>query len=61
MAVCRSSSENIRKMNLKPFLNKISPHAHAEAECDVLGVFRKLVKYVVHSPKRIEKRIFKKN
>ena len=33
---------------LKPFLNKTLPHAHAKAEFDVLGVFKKLVKYVVH-------------
>jgi hypothetical protein len=52
MAVCRSSSKNTRKMNLKPILNKTSPHAHMELELDVLGVHRKLVKYVVHLSKR---------
>jgi hypothetical protein len=33
-------------------LNKTSPQAHTESELDVLGVHRKLVKYVVHSSKR---------
>jgi hypothetical protein len=49
MAACRSSSKNTGKMNLKPVLNKTSPWAHTESELDVLGVFGKLVKYVVHS------------
>jgi hypothetical protein len=35
-------------MNLKPILNKTSPRTHMESEFDVLGVARKLVKYVVH-------------
>jgi hypothetical protein len=48
MAACRSSSENIGKMNLIPILNKNSPRAHTELELDVLGVPGKLVKYVVH-------------
>jgi hypothetical protein len=52
MAACRSSSENTRKMNLMPVLNKISPRAHTELELGVLGVPKKLVKYVVHSSKR---------
>jgi hypothetical protein len=52
MAACRSSSENIGKMNLIPVLNKTSPWAHMELELDVLGVPGKLVKYVVHSSKR---------
>jgi hypothetical protein len=30
--------------------------AHTESELDVLGVHGKLVKYVVHSSKRIEKK-----
>jgi hypothetical protein len=49
MVVCRSSSENTRKMNLQPILNKNSPWTHIELEFDVFGVARKLVKYVVHS------------
>jgi hypothetical protein len=52
MAAYRSSSENIGKMNLKSVLNKTSPRAHAESELEVLGVPRKLVKYVVHLCKR---------
>jgi hypothetical protein len=52
MAACRSSSENTRKMNLKPILNKTSPRAHIELEFDVFGVLGKLVKYVVHLFKR---------
>jgi hypothetical protein len=52
MAACRSSSENTRKMNLKPVLNKTSPQVHMESELDVLGVPRKLVKYVVNLSKR---------
>jgi hypothetical protein len=38
-------------------LNKTSPRAHIESELDVLGIPRKLVKYVVHLYKR---RKFKK-
>jgi hypothetical protein len=52
MAACRSSSKNIGKMNLKPVLKKTSPRAHMESELDMLGVPKKLVKYVVHSFKR---------
>jgi hypothetical protein len=52
MAACRSSSKNTRKMNVKPILNKTSPRAHTELEFDVLGVPRKLVKYVVHLLKK---------
>jgi hypothetical protein len=52
MAACRSSSENIEKMNLIPVLSKTSPQVHMELELDVLGVPRKLVKYVVHLSKR---------
>jgi hypothetical protein len=51
MAACRSSSENTRKMSLIAILNKTSPRAHTELELDVLGVPRKLVKYVVHLSK----------
>jgi hypothetical protein len=47
MAACWSFLENTRKMNLLPILNKTSPHAHMESELDVLGVPKKLVKYVV--------------
>jgi hypothetical protein len=35
-------------MNLKPILNKTSPHVYIESEFDVLSVPKKLVKYVVH-------------
>jgi hypothetical protein len=50
--VCRSSSKNTRKMNLKPALIKTLPRAHTELEFDVLGIPRKLVKYEVYSSKR---------
>jgi lipid-A-disaccharide synthase-like uncharacterized protein len=53
MAACRSSSKNTGKMNLIPVFNKNSPQAHTELELDVLGVHGKLLKYVVHSSKRI--------
>jgi hypothetical protein len=52
MAACRSSSKNKGKMSLKLVFNKTSPRAHKESEFDMLGVYRKLVKYVVHSSKR---------
>jgi hypothetical protein len=52
MAACRSYSKNTRKMSLIPLFNKNSPEAHIDLELDVLGVHRKLVKYVVHSYKR---------
>jgi hypothetical protein len=52
MATCRSSLENIGKMIRTPVLNKTSPWAHTELELDMLGVPRKLVKYVVHLSKR---------
>jgi hypothetical protein len=52
MAACRSSLENTGKMSLIPVFNKNLPRAHMESELDVLGVHRKLVKYVVHSSKR---------
>jgi hypothetical protein len=51
MAACRSSSENTRNMNLILVFNKNLPWAHIESEFDVLGVHRKLVKYVVHKRK----------
>jgi hypothetical protein len=52
MAACRSSSKNIAKMSLIPVFNKKLPRAHTELEFNVLGVHRKLVKYVVHLSKR---------
>jgi hypothetical protein len=58
MATYRSSSENTRKMSLIPISNKTSPQAHTESELDVLGVHRKLVKYVVHPKEKIEKNLF---
>jgi hypothetical protein len=56
MAARRISLENTLKMNLKPILNKTSPWAHTELEFDMLGVIRKLAKYVVHLSN--EKRFF---
>jgi hypothetical protein len=46
-------------MNLIPVFNKNLPWAHTESELDVLGVHRKLVKYVVRLSKRkkIEKKL----
>jgi hypothetical protein len=58
MATCGSSLENKGKMNLKHVLNKTSPQAHTESELDVLGIPKKLMKYVVHSSKKIEKIYF---
>jgi hypothetical protein len=52
MAACRSFLENTGKMSLIPVFNKNLPRAHTESELGVLGVHRKLVKYVVHSSKR---------
>jgi hypothetical protein len=52
MAACRSSLENTGKINSIPIFNKNSPRVHTELELDVLGVYGKLVKYVVHSSKR---------
>jgi formamidopyrimidine-DNA glycosylase len=40
VAACRSSSNNIRKINLIPVLKKTSPQAHTKLELDVL-VFTK--------------------
>jgi hypothetical protein len=42
-----------KKNDLNTIFNKKSPQAHTESEFDVLGVHGKLVKYVVHSSKRI--------
>jgi hypothetical protein len=58
MAACRSSLENIGKMSSIPVWNKNSPRAHTESELDVLGVHGKLVKYVVHSSKRKNRKKF---
>jgi hypothetical protein len=52
MSACRSSSNNIGKMNIIFVFNKNLPQSHMESEFDVLGVHKKLVKYVVHSSKR---------
>jgi hypothetical protein len=52
MAACRSSLENIGKINLIPFFNKNLPRAHIESELDVLGIHKRLVKYVVHLSER---------
>jgi hypothetical protein len=52
MAACRSSLENIGKMNFIPVLNKTSPKAHTELELDVLDGLGKLVTYVVHLSKK---------
>jgi hypothetical protein len=38
-------------MNLQPVLNKNSPGAHMELEFSMLGVARKLMKFVVHLSK----------
>jgi hypothetical protein len=48
MVSYRKFSKNIRKMNLQPILNKNSPQAYAKLGFDMLGVAKKLVKYVVH-------------
>jgi hypothetical protein len=52
MAACRSSSKNIGKMKIIPVFNKNWPRVHTELEFNMLGVHRKLVKYVVQSSKR---------
>jgi hypothetical protein len=52
MVACRSSLENTRKMSLIPVFIKNLPRAHTESELDVLGIHKKLVKYLVHSSKR---------
>jgi hypothetical protein len=52
MAACRSSSKNTGKMSLIPVFNKNLPQAHTESEFEVLGVYGKHVKYVVHLSKR---------
>jgi hypothetical protein len=40
------------KNELNACFNKNSPRAHTESELGVLGVYGKLVKYVVHLSKR---------
>jgi hypothetical protein len=46
-------------MSLILFFNKNLPRAHTESELDVLGIHRKLVKYVAHLSKRkIENKLF---
>jgi hypothetical protein len=57
MAACRSSSKNTGKNHLLSNLNKYSPRAHTKSELDMLGIARKLVKYVVHCPKKLLKKI----
>jgi hypothetical protein len=52
MVACRSSLENTWKMSSILVFNKKSSQAHTESELGVLGVHRKLVKYVVHLSKR---------
>jgi hypothetical protein len=52
MAACRSSLENIGKMNLIPVLNKTSPQAHMVLELGMFVVPKKLLKFVVHSFQR---------
>jgi hypothetical protein len=49
---CRSSLEKTRKMSLILVFNKNLPRGHTESELGVLGVYGKLVKYVVHSSRR---------
>jgi hypothetical protein len=59
MDACRSSLENTGEMSLIPIINKNLPRVHTESKFDVLGVYEKLVKYVVHCPKeKIEKKLF---
>jgi hypothetical protein len=59
MVACRSSSKNIGKISLIPIFNKNLSQAHTESKLDVFGVYRKLVKYVVHLSKRTKlKNIF---
>jgi hypothetical protein len=41
-------------MSLITIFNETSPHAHTKSELDVLGVHGKLVKYIIHSSKKIK-------
>jgi hypothetical protein len=52
MAACRSSLENIGKINLNLVLNRTSPRAHTKSEFEMFGVAGKLVKNIVHLFKR---------
>jgi hypothetical protein len=52
MPACRSSLESTWKMSLILIFNKNSPWAHAASELGGLGVYRELVKYVIHSSKK---------
>jgi hypothetical protein len=52
MAACKSSSKKEGKMSLISIFNKNLLWAYTELEFGVHGVYRKLVKYVVHLFKR---------
>ena len=52
MAACRSSLKNTRKLSLILIFNKNLPQVHKKLKLDMLGVYGKLVKYVVHLLKR---------
>jgi hypothetical protein len=55
MATCRRSSKNMEKMSFIFNFNKSSLWAHMELELDVLGVYGKPVKYVVHLSRKKKK------
>jgi hypothetical protein len=55
MAIYKSSLKNTRKVNLQPIFNKISPWTLMASQFDVLGVAKKLIKWLVHMSKRKEK------
>jgi hypothetical protein len=44
----KSPSKTIRKTNLQPISNKVSPWAYMELEFDVIGVAKKLPIYVIY-------------
>jgi hypothetical protein len=48
MAIDRSSSIYVGKMNLQSILNKNSPWNHIKSKYGALGIAGKIVKYVVH-------------
>jgi hypothetical protein len=51
--MCTFNESNVTKiMNLQHIKNKYWPWAHTKSGFDVLGVAKKLAKYVVHSLKR---------
>jgi hypothetical protein len=52
MGACRSSLENTWKMSLILVCDSKSPRAHTESKLGLLGVHKKLVKYVVQLSKR---------